>query len=76
MPTAFIMLNVELGREEETKSRILEVPGVEETYRVYGVYDMVVKIKADNMEELRHKVLSRIRKIDSVRSTLTMIVME
>ena len=43
---------------------------------VYGVYDIIVKISADTMDKLRETITWHVRRIDKVRSTLTMIVIE
>ncbi|HJT09190.1 MAG TPA: Lrp/AsnC ligand binding domain-containing protein, partial [Candidatus Nitrosotalea sp.] len=43
---------------------------------VYGVYDIIVKITADSMDRLRSIITNKIRKIDKVYSTLTMMVIE
>jgi DNA-binding Lrp family transcriptional regulator len=43
---------------------------------VYGVYDIVARVKADTMDKLKEIVTWRIRRLDKVRSTLTMIVVE
>ena len=50
--------------------------GVEEASAVYGVYDIVARVKADTMDKLKEIVTWRIRRLDKVRSTLTMIVVE
>ena len=42
---------------------------------VYGVYDIVSKVNAESTTALKETVLERIRRVDKVRSTLTMIVM-
>jgi DNA-binding Lrp family transcriptional regulator len=43
---------------------------------VYGVYDIVAKVSADTMDKLKEIVTWKIRRLDKVRSTLTMIVVE
>jgi DNA-binding Lrp family transcriptional regulator len=43
---------------------------------VYGVYDIVAKVEADSMDKLKEIVTWKIRRLDKVRSTLTMIVVE
>jgi DNA-binding Lrp family transcriptional regulator len=53
-----------------------KVEGVEEPFAVYGVSDIVARVKADTMERLKEIVTWRIRRLDKVRSTLTMIVVE
>ncbi len=52
------------------------VEGVVEAYIVYGVYDLVAKIRANSIEELKEVVTAKIRKMPKVKSTLTMIVVE
>jgi len=47
---------------------------VEEAYCAYGVYDIIVKIKADNMDKLKDIITWKVRKLNNVRSTLTMLV--
>ena len=43
---------------------------------VYGIYDIVLKISSNNGEKLRAIITNKIRKIDKVQSTLTMMVIE
>ncbi len=76
MPTAFVLINVELGAEEELVKGLRKIENVKEVYVVYGVYDIVAKIEADTMERLKEIVTWKIRRLDKVRSTLTMIVVE
>jgi len=76
MPVAFVLINAEIGSEEEVLNSLKSVEGVEEAYIVYGVYDIVAKIKADNMDKLKDVVTWHIRRLNKVRSSLTMIVVE
>ena len=76
MPKAFVLINVESGTEEEVVSELKKVEGVEEAYYSYGVYDIISKVKADSMDKLKEMVTRRIRTLDRVRSTLTLIMME
>jgi len=76
MPIAFVLVNAEIGGEEEVLKEIKKVEGVEEAHTVYGVYDIIVKIRADTMDRLKEVVTWHIRRINKVRSTLTMIVVE
>jgi len=71
---AFLLLNVDIGAEEEVLRRLSEIEFVKEAYIVYGVYDVIAKVVAPNMDVLREIVTSKIRKLPRVRSTLTMIV--
>ncbi len=76
MPTAYVLLNVELGAENEILENLRKIDAVEEAYRVYGVYDTIVKIGADTMEKLKEIVTWQVRHLAKVQSTLTLIVIE
>ncbi|MBS7606525.1 MAG: Lrp/AsnC ligand binding domain-containing protein [Candidatus Bathyarchaeia archaeon] len=76
MPIAFVLINTEIGSEGEVLNELKKVEGVEEAYSVYGVYDIVAKVRAESMEKLKDIVTWRIRRLNKVRSTLTMIVIE
>ncbi len=82
MPTTYILLNSDLGSDVEIIQKIKEILDKEgkdvqyEVQGVYGVYDIIAKITADNMDLLRNIITNKIRKIDKVYSTLTMMVIE
>ena len=76
MPRAFILVNVEPGEEEQALKLLKSLEGVEESYVTYGVYDLMVRVKADTMDELKDIVTHKIRSFKQIRSTLTLIMME
>jgi DNA-binding Lrp family transcriptional regulator len=76
MPLAFVLINAEIGSEDEVKKALDKIPNVTEAYVVYGVYDIVAKVEAESMTKLKEVVTWKIRRLDKVGSTLTMIVME
>jgi len=76
MARAFVLINVESGAEEEVLKVLKKIEGVEEANLSYGVYDIIVKIKAESMEKLKEMVTHKIRSVSKVRSTLTLIMME
>ena len=76
MPLAFILLNVETGAEKEVLESLKKIPEVKASYVVYGVYDIIVMLESDTLEKLREMITKKIRLLDKVRSTMTMIAME
>lgn len=76
MPTAFILLNTETGAESEVLGALKNIELVEEAYMVFGVYDIMAKVKADTMGKLKEIVTQRLRTLDKVRSTLTVMAIE
>jgi DNA-binding Lrp family transcriptional regulator len=75
MATAYVLVNTELGHEAEVVKELKMIEGVLETYLVYGVYDIIGRIEAETMEELKNIISWKVRRIQRVRSTLTMVVM-
>jgi DNA-binding Lrp family transcriptional regulator len=76
MPTSFVCINTEVGSEADVLKDLKKVEGIEEAFAVYGVYDIIARVKADTMDKLKETVTWRIRRLDKVRQTLTMIVVE
>jgi len=76
MPLVFVLANVETGTEKEVLEGIRKVPEVKAAYMVYGLYDIVVTLESESLEKLRETVTKEIRRLDNVRSTVTMIVIE
>ena len=76
MPLAYVLLHVELGAESEVLENLKKIDAVEEVHRVYGIYDAVAKVRADTMDKLKETVTWQMRRVDKVRSTLTLIVMK
>ena len=71
---AYVLFNVNAGAEEQVRQDVKNVVGVQEVFVSYGVYDLIVKVAAESMELLREMVTSRLRTIENVRSTLTLIL--
>ena len=81
MPTAYVLINSDLGTDESIIWKIKEILKDEKdveftTQGVYGIYDIVLKISSDNTDILRNIITYKIRKINKVQSTLTMMVVE
>jgi DNA-binding Lrp family transcriptional regulator len=76
MPKAFVLMNAELGSEDSLVSELKKLDSVKEVYQVYGVYDIVAQVEADTMDKVKETITWKLRKLNGVKSTLTMIVME
>jgi len=81
VPIAYVLLNSDLGSDATIISKVKEILDNEssityEVQGVYGVYDIVLKISSDSADNLRSVITNKIRKIDKVQSTLTMMVIE
>ena len=76
MPRAIVLINVSSAFEDSVLKEVLKLDNVEEAYVSYGVYDVVAKINASTMEGLKRTITQKIRTINQVRSTLTLLLVE
>ena len=81
MPTAYILINSDLGTDvsiiEYLNKALSEEKDLQfEVHGVYGVYDIIVKLTSENGETLRGIITNKVRTIDHVQSTLTMMVID
>jgi DNA-binding Lrp family transcriptional regulator len=76
MHSAFVLINAELGKELTIVNEIKKIPHVKEVYPVYGVYDVLMVLESDSMETLREAITAQVRKLDGIKSTLTMIIVK
>jgi hypothetical protein len=75
MAEAYVLINCDLGTEESVIKELKSVQGVSEVKGVFGVYDVISKVTSDSESGIK-KVISRIRSMSSVKSSLTMMVVE
>lgn len=76
MSIAYVLINTELGQEPIVEAALREIDAVKEVYTVYGVYDLIVKLETESMSELKDIIFASIRRLEHVRSTLTLNTME
>ena len=72
--SAFVLINTELNLVREVSNDLKKIEAVDKIYIVYGVHDIVARVSADSIEHLRDIVTMQIRKVDNVKSTLIMTV--
>jgi len=73
MAMAFIMLMSTLGSENDILKVMNDIPGVRESFMVYGVYDIILKIETDTMGELK-ELINKIKNAEKVRAAISIIV--
>ena len=76
MATAYVLVNCDLGFEAEIIDEIKQVKDVKEVLGIFGAYDILAKVESDQISTLRETIMWKIRKLNRVRSTLTLIVPE
>ena len=76
MATAYILINCELGSEELIIQQLKNIDDISEVSGTFGAYDILAKIESSTVETLREIITWKIRKIDQIRSTLTLMGIE
>ena len=76
MATAYVLINCELGSEESIIQELKNIETVKEVHGTFGAYDVLAKIESPTVETLRESITWKIRKIERIRSTLTLMGIE
>ncbi|RMG32534.1 MAG: Lrp/AsnC family transcriptional regulator [Methanobacteriota archaeon] len=73
MAIAFILINTDVSKEDEVVEKLKTLSEVKEVDMVYGIYDIIAKVEAPDLKAIREGVSDRIRNIEGIRKTMTMI---
>ena len=76
MATAYVLINCELGSEESIIRQLKNIESVKEVHGTFGAYDILAKLESSTVETLRESITWKIRKIEKIRSTLTLMGIE
>ena len=67
---------MDAGKEREITQELRAIGNVKDVYFVYGVYDIVVKVEAQSQKQLKETITWKIRQLDGIRSTQTLMAMD
>ncbi len=73
MVSSYVLINCDIGSTEDVISHLKTIDGVKEVHGTFGAYDIIAKIESDNRETLRDTLTWKIRKMERIRSTLTLM---
>ena len=76
MSQAFVLINCELGSEEKIIEELKTLSDVKSVQGTFGAYDIIVEIASESIEQIRETITWKIRKIEKIRSTLTLTKVE
>jgi DNA-binding Lrp family transcriptional regulator len=72
--SAFLLINVEFPFEDDVMAKLRDIYEIVDVYRVQGMYDIIAKVELDKEEELKELVSERIRKVDRITGTVTIMI--
>ena len=76
MPTAFVLINAEVGKMRNILTELRKIKGVVEVYSVAGPHDIVVKLHAEKFEKVAEDVTQKLHKIGGIKNTVTLFAFE
>jgi DNA-binding Lrp family transcriptional regulator len=68
---AFMLIQTEVGRAEVVAKQLATLPGVLSADYVTGPYDVVVRIEADTLDDLKTTVVPNVQQVTGITRTLT-----
>lgn len=74
MTEAYVLINCSLGHEKQIIEDISGMEGISEVHGTFGAYDIIAKVSGNDTVHMREIITEKIRKIQEVRSTLSLIV--
>lgn len=74
MPSAYVMISTELGSEEQVTKALEALPQIKETYTVYGIYDLIIRVEFADRQELSEIIIRKIRGTPGIKNTITLMV--
>jgi len=75
MEKAYMLISCEIGEEQSLCSKLKEIPEIKNCLITYGSYDIVVEFITDTSAQMNNIISSKIRKLEKIRSTITLRTM-
>ncbi len=73
METAYVLVNCDLGTEDAIMENLKHIDSVKEVFGTFGAYDIIAKVENPDKDKLRETITWNIRRLEHVRSTLTLM---
>ena len=75
MDKAYMLISCEIGEEQTLLSKLKEIPEVKNCLITFGSYDIVAEFVTESASEMNEIITSKIRKLQKIRSTITLRAM-
>jgi DNA-binding Lrp family transcriptional regulator len=72
--SAFVLIDCDFPFSENIIEELKNIPEIVELYRVQSIYDIIAKVNADSEEKLHEIIIRKVREIEGIKNTLTMII--
>lgn len=75
MQKGFVLLNCDLGAEEQVVRDLMPMKGIDGVHLTFGAYDVIIEVSAPDQESFE-KTVAEIRSLASVVSTMTLNIVK
>ncbi len=70
---AYVLAKIEAGKDKEVIYEIKKLKEVQKASATYGIYDLIIELEFENIEDLDEFVFDKLRKMSGVKETVTVI---
>ena len=74
MEKAIILLSCEIGTEHDMAKQLSKINEIKNVMITYGEYDLVVEAETENVQKMDALIITQIRKLEKIRTTITLRV--
>lgn len=77
--TAFILLSYDPSKkisQEKVAKELSLIPNVQEVHIITGEWDILIKIRGENVEDIGKVILNKIREIEGIEKSYSLIVLK
>ena len=74
MEKAYVLIVSETGSEQHVIEKLLMIDEIKEVNPVWGAYDVVIKVVGPTSDAVREIITGKIRKIEGIKTTVSLIV--
>ena len=73
MAIGFVLITTEPGQEKMVRGRLEEIELVTSGWMLFGEYDLIARVQADNEYDLARCIVEEIRPMEGIVDTKTLI---
>ncbi len=74
MEKAYILISCEIGTEHDLISQLKKIDEIKNVMITYGDYDIVIEAITESTQKMDELITSKIRKLEKIRTTITLRV--
>jgi len=74
MEISYVLIVCEMGSEQHVIEKLLMIDEIEDVNRVWGAYDVVIKVVGPTSDAVRKIIQEKIRMIDGIRTTVSLMI--